>query len=97
MDTGERSFLGCSQDVFSPHGNEDFCTRDNWQTAVLYLAQEMEVFGPASPCTKPESGVTLEASAGGQGSGQPRRDHPGQLQLEADPDVQTGPETTRGV
>ena len=52
------------------------------------------MFGPASPCTKPESGVTLEASAGGQGSGQPRRDHPGQLQLEADPDVQTGPETT---
>ena len=68
MDTGERSFLGCSQDVFSPHGNEDFCTRDNWQTAVLYLAQEMEVFGLASPCTKPEAGGTLEASAGGQAS-----------------------------
>ena len=68
MDTGERSFQGCSQDVFSPHGNEDFCTRDNWQTAVLYLAQEMEVFGLASPCTKPEAGGTLEASAGGQAS-----------------------------
>ena len=68
MDTGERSFLGCSQDVFSPHGNEDFCTRDNWQTAVLYLAQEMEVFGLASPCTKQEAGGTLEASAGGQAS-----------------------------
>ena len=68
MDTGERSFLGCSQDVFSPHGAEDFCTRDNWQTAVLYLAQEMEMFGLASPCTKPEAGTTLEAGAGGQAS-----------------------------
>ena len=47
---------------------EDFCTRDNWQTAVLYLAQEMEVFGLASPCTKPEAGGTLVASAGGQAS-----------------------------
>ena len=28
---GSRQFLGCSQDVFSPHGEEDFCTRDNWQ------------------------------------------------------------------
>ena len=39
MDGGERRFLGCSQDVFTEHGQEDFCTRDNWQTAVLYLAQ----------------------------------------------------------
>ena len=39
MNHGERNFLGCSQDVFSPHGQDDFCTRDNWQTAVLYLAQ----------------------------------------------------------
>ena len=68
MDTGERSFLGCSQDVFSPHGQEEFCTRDNWQTAVLYLAQEMEVFGLASPCTKPEAGLSMEAGAGGQAS-----------------------------
>ena len=52
MDQGERKFLGCSQDVFSPHGVEDFCTRENWQTAVLYLAQEMELLGLSSPCTK---------------------------------------------
>ena len=52
MDQGERKFLGCSQDVFSEHGAADFCTRENWQTAVLYLAQEMELLGLASPCTK---------------------------------------------
>jgi len=44
--------LGCSQDVFSEHGAADFCTRENWQTAVLYLAQEMELLGLPSPCTK---------------------------------------------
>ena len=52
MDQGERKFLGCSQDVFSGHGADDFCTRENWQTAVLYLAQEMELLGLSSPCTK---------------------------------------------
>ena len=52
MEQGERKFLGCSQDVFSPHGADDFCTRENWQTAVLYLAQEMELLGLSSPCTK---------------------------------------------
>ena len=52
MNQGERKFLGCSQDVFSEHGAEDFCTRENWQTAVLYLAQEMELLGLSSPCTK---------------------------------------------
>ena len=56
MEQGDKHFLGCSQDVFSPHGQDDFCTRDNWQTAVLYLAQEMEGFGLASPCTKTEGG-----------------------------------------
>ena len=30
----------------------DFCTRENWQTAVLYLAGEMETLGLPSPCTK---------------------------------------------
>ena len=30
----------------------DFCTRENWQTAVLFLAQEMELLGLSSPCTK---------------------------------------------
>ena len=54
MDTGDRKFVGCSQDVFSPHGQDDFCTRDNWQTAVIYLAQELELLGLASPCTKAE-------------------------------------------
>ena len=63
MNHGERNFLGCSQDVFSPHGQDDFCTRDNWQTAVLYLAQEMEIFGLASPCTKnDDSGEQNQAS-----------------------------------
>ena len=52
MDQGERKFLGCSQDVFSEHGAADFCTRENWQTAVLYLAQEMELLGLSSPCSK---------------------------------------------
>jgi len=55
MNQGERKFLGCSQDVFSENGQNDFCTRENWQTAVLYLAQEMEHYGLASPCTKGDS------------------------------------------
>lgn len=44
MSRGGREFLGCSQDVF--HRNaaassaaEPFCTRDNWQGAVLFLTQ----------------------------------------------------------
>ena len=32
-----RQFLGCSQDVFSPHGEEDFCTRDNWQVSIIII------------------------------------------------------------
>ena len=81
---GSRQFLGCSQDVFSPHGEEDFCTRDNWQVgssqghhhnyhhhhiimlvmcqvAVVHLAQEMELLGLASPCTK-----AADSQEGGQ-------------------------------
>jgi hypothetical protein len=30
----------------------EFCTRENWQTAVLFLAQEMELLALPSPCTK---------------------------------------------
>ena len=54
----DTKFIGCSQDVFSPHGQDDFCTRDNWQTAVVYLANELEMFGLASPCTKGEADQT---------------------------------------
>jgi hypothetical protein len=35
--------------------SSEFCTRENWQTAVLFLAQEMEQLGLASPCTKVEN------------------------------------------
>lgn len=45
-------FVGCSQDVFNATSSSEFCTRENWQTAVLYLAQEMESLGLASPCTR---------------------------------------------
>ena len=58
MEPGDTKFIGCSQDVFSPHGQDDFCTRDNWQTAVVYLANELEMFGLASPCTKGEADQT---------------------------------------
>ncbi len=52
------NFLGCSKDVF--HRNADvrdhdetasaFCTRENWQSAVLYLGQELEILGLPNPC-----------------------------------------------
>ena len=41
------NFLGCSQDVFhrnaelrGEQGDFPFCTRENWQSAVIYLSQE---------------------------------------------------------
>ena len=59
------NFLGCSQDIFhrnadGEQGNAPFCTRDNWQSAVIYLSQELELLGLPSPCSN-------EYGEGGQG------------------------------
>lgn len=66
MEHGEQ-FIGCSQDVFSANASpSEFCTRDNWQTAVLYLAGELETYGLPSPCTRTvgeESQASLDVIA----------------------------------
>ena len=49
-------FLGCSQDVFRRNDArrpEPFCTRDNWQSAVLYLSQVR--YRNLQLCTQPNS------------------------------------------
>ena len=53
----------------------DFCTRENWQTAVLYLAGEMETLGLPSPCTKVnmyKSNYVQENSCTSRGNGNHR-------------------------
>ena len=53
-----REFLGCSQDVFHRNAPQDapFCTRENWQGAVLFLTQELSNLGLPSPCASDEGG-----------------------------------------
>jgi len=62
MSHGEQ-FLGCTQDVFNANAApSDFCTRENWQSAVLYLAGELETLGLPSPCTKADGEEELQSS-----------------------------------
>ena len=60
------NFLGCSQDVFHRNtelrggeqgGDSPFCTRENWQSAVIYLSQELELLGLPSPCSNEGDGT----------------------------------------
>jgi len=48
MSNLEREFAGCSRDVFHMNHeveDEPFCTQDNWQNAVLFLNQELQLCG----------------------------------------------------
>ena len=48
MSNLEREFAGCSRDVFHMNHeveDEPFCTQDNWQSAVMYLNQDIELQG----------------------------------------------------
>ena len=47
MSNPEREFSGCTRDVFHRNIEEDepFCTQDNWQSAVMYLNQDIELQG----------------------------------------------------
>ena len=48
MSNLEREFAGCSRDVFHKNheGEEEpFCTQDNWQNAVIFLNQELQLYG----------------------------------------------------
>lgn len=53
MSNIERSFAGCSRDVYHRNGEEEvepFCTHENWQSAVIFLNQELELNALPSIC-----------------------------------------------
>ena len=47
MSNLEKEFSGCTRDVFhrNVEDEEPFCTQDNWQSAVMYLNQDIELQG----------------------------------------------------
>ena len=63
MSNIEKDFLGCSRDIF--HRNlereeEPFCTQENWQNAVVFLNQELELNGWDSICSDVQGNGQLD-------------------------------------
>ena len=53
MSNIERDFVGCSRDIFHRNIEDDepFCTQENWQSSVIFLNQEVSLFGLPSICS----------------------------------------------